>query len=196
MANNALEATVGKPKVGGGVSVAPLGTTLPTDATTALGSAFVNIGYITEDGVTNTIGRENTEIKAWGGDTVLNVQTSFSDQWQMTMMQVMNVDVLKTVFGNDNVTGALTTGITVEVNSDMLEAHEWVIDMLYNNDTVKRVVIPNATVIEIGDIVYVDGDPVGYEVTLGTVPDASGNTHYEYIQKSLQFLVKAQQKND
>ena len=184
MANNALEATVGKPKVGGGVSVAPLGTTLPTDATTALGSAFVNIGYITEDGVTNTIGRENTEIKAWGGDTVLNVQTSFSDQWQMTMMQVMNVDVLKTVFGNDNVTGALTTGITVEVNSNLLEAHAWVIDMLYNNDTVKRVAIPNATVIEIGDIVYVDGDPVGYEVTLGTVPDASGNTHYEYIQKS------------
>ena len=33
-------------------------------------------------------------------------------------------------------------------------------------------------------VVYVDGDPVGYEVTLGTVPDASGNTHYEYIYKA------------
>ena len=184
MANNALEATVGKPKVGGGVSVAPLGTTLPTNATGTLNAAFTNIGYITEDGVTNTINRESNAIKAWGGDTVLNVQTTFEDQGQMTMMQVMNVEVLKTVFGDDNVTGALASGITVNVNSDQLQAHVWVIDMLYNNDTLKRVVIPNATVIEIGDIVYVDGDPVGYEITLGTVPDDAGNTHYEYIQKA------------
>lgn len=184
MANNVLEATVGKPKIGGGVSVAPVGTTLPTDASTALNAAFKNIGYVTDDGVTNNISRENTEIKAWGGDTVLNVSTSFSDQWEMALMQVMNADVLKAVFGEDNVSGTLANGLSVEVNSADLDAFSWVIDMIYNDGALHRVVIPNAKVIELGEITYVDGEPVAYPVTLGALPDAAGNTHYEYTLKA------------
>ena len=38
--SNAQNVTVGKPKVGGAVFRAPLGTELPTDATTALNEAF------------------------------------------------------------------------------------------------------------------------------------------------------------
>lgn len=45
----------------------------------------------------------------------------------------------------------------------------------------ERIVIPSAKVTEVGEVVYNDGDPVGYETTLSTVPDESGQTHYEYI---------------
>lgn len=35
---------------------------------------------------------------------------------------------------------------------------------------------------EVGDIVYKDDDAIGYETTLSAVPDANGQTHYEYIK--------------
>ena len=49
-------------------------------------------------------------------------------------------------------------------------------------DAVKRIVIPCASITEVGDIVYKDDDAIGYETTLSAVPDAGGQTHYEYIK--------------
>ena len=51
---DAKNVTAAKPKVGGAVWRAPLGTTLPTDAKTALDKAFKSLGYISSDGLTNS----------------------------------------------------------------------------------------------------------------------------------------------
>ena len=182
MANTATNVTAGKPKVGGAIYRAPIGTTLPTDATTALASAFVCLGYVSEDGLTNSNSPETEAIKAWGGDTVLQVLTSKEDTFQFTLIEAMNEDVLKLVYGASNVSGTLATGITINANASSPDANAFVIEMVYNNSHVKRVVIPNAFVSEIGDITYTDGEAVGYETTIACTPDASGNTHYEYIK--------------
>lgn len=176
--------SVTKPKLGGAVYRAALGSTLPTDATTNLDNAFVCLGYISEDGLTNANSPESDSVKAWGGDTPLSYQTSKEDNFTFTLIEALNVDVLKMVYGDTNVTGTLATGITVKANAEEAAEACYVVEMVMRNNAVKRIVIPDAKITEVGDITYADQEVAGYEVTLGAMPDSTGNTHYEYIKRA------------
>ena len=175
--------TTAKPKVGGAVYSAPLGTILPTDATTALDDAFKSLGYISEDGMTNANTPESDNIKAWGGDIVEVVQTEKADTFAYTLIEALNPDVLKEVYGAANVTGTLETGITIKANSNPMEEHVLVVEMVMKGGILKRIVIPIGKVSEVGEIVYKDDEASGFETTIAALPDTAENTHYEYIQK-------------
>lgn len=181
MANTVTNVSAGKPKVGGAINVADTSATLPTTVNAAL-TGFTALGYVSEDGLTNQNTIESEDIKAWGGDTVLVIQTDKTDTFGLTLIEVLNVDVLKIVFGDTNVTGTLADGITVNVNATELPEKAWVIDMVMRNGALKRIVIPRAKVSEIGEVSYTDNEAVGYELTLTALPDTNGNTHYEYIK--------------
>lgn len=174
--------TAGKPKVAGAISIGAPSLTLPTDATTALVDGFQNLGYCSEEGLTNTNERSSEDIKAWGGDIVLTIQDEKTDTFSTVLIEALNVAVLKAYFGDDNVTGTLTTGITITVNSKELEEKAWVIDMIMRNGALKRIVIPKGKVTTTEEVTYVDNEVVGYGITITCLPDASGNTHYEYIK--------------
>ena len=182
MANSVDNVSVGKPKIGGAIHYAPVGTALPTSVSAELDKAFAAVGYISEDGITNSSNIESEKVKAWGGDTVLAIQTGKEDSFRFTLIESLNENVLKAVHNAANVSGDLASGITVKVNGTEQEQASWVIDMIMNNGVLKRIVIPKGQISEVGDVTYKEDTPVGYELTLTCLPDADENTHYEYIQ--------------
>lgn len=182
MANTATNVSTGKPAKAGAIFYAPLGTTLPTDADTTLSAGFVALGYVSEDGLTNDNSPESDQVKAWGGDTVLNMQTDRPDSFGLTLLEVLNEDVLKAVYGDSNVTVDGSGNISVKATSDDLGSGSWVIDMIMRGSRKKRIVIPNGTISDLGTITYKDDEAVGYEITITDIPDSAGVYHYEYIK--------------
>lgn len=193
---NAKNVTAAKPKVGGAVFRAPLGTTLPTDATTELDAAFKSLGYISQDGLVNSNSPSNTSESAWGGDTVLNTQGEKADTFKFTLIEATSVEVLKAVYGDANVKGDLTAGISIQSNAEENVPCSWIVEMLLKNNTKKRIVVPNAAVTEVGDITYADNSAVGYETTVSAVPDEKGQSHYEYIVAATDSKENSQPANE
>jgi len=159
--------------VTGDVSVAPTGTTLPTNSQVALNAAFEAVGYISEDGVTQSISEDITDLKAWqNGDVVRKIQTAHDLTFAFTMIETSDT-TLATYYGN-YAAGA------VEIDGTQLAHKSWVIDVVDGDDDI-RVVIPDGQITERGDIVYQNGDAIGYPVTITAFPDGSSNKAYMYV---------------
>lgn len=187
--STAANVETGKPQIGGAIYCAPIGTTLPTSTKDTLDEAFIEVGYISEDGVTNDNAPENTKIKAWGGDTVLSTQTNKDDTFKLTLLEALNVNVLKTTYGEDNVSGDITSGITIDATAEEIESHAWVIDMALGSVN-KRIVIPNGVISSLDTITYKDDTAVSYGLTIDAIA-----TYIESIKKTVthrEFLLNAE----
>lgn len=172
--------STGKPAASGAIFVGERGKNLPTDAKTTVNAAYMKLGYLSEDGIANSVSTESESIKAFGGDTVLVVNTGREETFKFTLIQSADPDVLKTVYGTANVT---TTSdlTTVKHNALEREVKTWVFDVLMTGNRKKRIVVPAGKITEVGDVVYKDGEAIGYECTVTAFPDAEGNTATEYI---------------
>ena len=183
MGNTATNVTTGKPNVSGAVYVAPIGTTLPTDADTALDTTkFVCLGYVSEDGLSNDNSMDVSEIKAWGGMVVYRSLNGMTDDFKLTLIETENVDVIKTVYGKDNVTVGADGSIAVDVKAEDPEEAVWVFELALRNEKAKRIVIPDGAITSRDEISYNDSDAVGYGITVSAYPDSNAVTHKEYIE--------------
>lgn len=168
-----LDASNVRVAVSGWVATADPGTAIPTSADDGIPAGFEDLGYVSEDGVVQSINSSTSDIKAWqDGAVVRKVQTSHDLTYSFTLIETKPA-VLENYYGN------YLSG-TVKVTADQLPRKPWVIDVL-DGDTVITIAIPDGQVTERGDITYATGDAIGYEVTVTCYPDSTGTKAYLYI---------------
>ena len=171
----------------GYIWAAPLGTAVPTDATTELDAAFVGLGYLSEDGLTEPASFEpGDDIVAAGGDTVAQADPTFSKTWTGTCIEALNEDLLKVAYGSGNVTVKAATSsvdgsITVKEQAGDLEHHVIVIDEMLKGGRKRRNVMADATFLITGDISHVHTALVNFEFTINAYPTATQPAQTQYI---------------
>lgn len=170
----ALDAQNVRVAVTGALSVAPIGTTAPTGTASVL-ATHVDLGYIGEDGVTETqpgAGDVN-RIKAWqDGATVRTIRTPSEDlpTWSFVLLETKK-EVIE-LYYKTTVTQTVTEG-HYDINADATDAgHDFVLDVV-DGAELERVHIPRGFVSEVGDKVYANGEAIGYEVTIEGEKDST-----------------------
>jgi hypothetical protein len=169
-----------KPVATGGILVAPLGTVPPTDTETAV-TGFVGLGYVSEDGLKPEGERNIETVRDWAGDIIAQLQTEHSSRFTFALYGVFDVEVLKVVFGEGNVSGTAPS-ISVVEDGEELPHLSWVFDIRSSNGKKVRIVIPDGQVTTVTEAPLVAGALQSFELTVEAFKDPTGNKVYRYYE--------------
>ncbi|MET8774016.1 hypothetical protein ABZV58_03210 [Nocardia sp. NPDC004654] len=171
--------------VTGGVLVAPTGTALPTGASDAPNAAFKALGYVSEDGIESQGERKVESVKDWNADIIAQLQTEHSVRFGLTLYAVWDQDVLREIFGQENITPTAATPTAgnlykIKETGSVLPHRSWVFDM--KNDTKKlRIVLPNAKISQVTEKKFVSTELAGFTITVEAFKDDAGVKAYRYL---------------
>ena len=171
MALNASEVRVA---ITGQLYRAPIGTTAPTSATEELDAAFKGLGYVSDDGVTESWDDSVEDIVAWQGATVVrSVVTQSKGTLSLTLIQTSAV-VLEAFHRGSTMAGDAIDGFKLDVKPIAADPSAWVLDVI-DGDKHMRIYVPNGEITERGEITYANGAPIGFPITISFYPDPDGN---------------------
>lgn len=156
--------------VSGAVYVAPTGTTAPTTSSSALDAAFVDLGYVSADGITENIDRTTNQIRAWqDGSLVREVTSEGTYSVDLTFIETKE-DVLELYYGATNASGQFDIDPASSGGRK-----SFVIDVV-DGTAVERVYIPAGEITALGTRTLASGEAVGYQVTITAYADADSAT--------------------
>lgn len=167
---------------GGYIFVAPVGTTLPTDYSTALPTAYKCLGFISEDGYVETVDSDSEDLVDMNGDLMDSPQTSRVESAQLTLAEIKAM-TLKLMYGDENVTDKAGV-ITVKHNGNSNGTWVVVLDLLLKNNRKWRKVVPLFQCSELDDLTLAVGELAARALTAKYLTDGDGNTCYDYIQST------------
>ncbi|MEU7584432.1 hypothetical protein AB0B50_43410 [Streptomyces sp. NPDC041068] len=151
---------------------------LPTNATDNWDPAFTDVGWISDDGITESNSTDATEIKGWqGGQTVRKVISSSEMTFAFTAIETSKT-VLELYHKGSKV--STTSGKSVlAIKSPGPDRRIFGFDVIDGSNHI-RIVIPDGEVTETGDITYKGDEAVAYELTITAYPGADGTVAYKY----------------
>lgn len=157
--------------------------TIPTDIGTQLSADFKCLGFISEDGLSESVDGGSETIPDANGTIVHTYKESHTETLTVTPIEVM-AEALKLQLGSDNVTDA---------DGVITASHNWgnandefamVAELVLKDGRRWRKVIPRANVSEVGEASMNSTTVTGREVTITYLADADGVTCVDYIQST------------
>lgn len=162
--------------VTGAVYVGPTSAAAPTGSASAL-TGFTDLGYVSADGITETIDKTTNQIRAWqNGSLVREVVSEGTYSVQLTFIET-NQDVLELYFGS-TITGG-------ELDGDPTQSggrKSFVVDVV-DGSIVERTYIPAGEVTAVGERVLASGEAIGYNVTITAYADTSNVTFKKWFSQ-------------
>lgn len=175
-ANNTANVSVGKGKSGGYFFLAPSGTTLPTDNSTTLDAAFLNMGFLGDDGAVFSDSSSTDTYYDLNGDSIETSNGEIEKTFTVTFREIKK-DSLAVINGTANVTD--TEGkLTVHDKGPNDATYVGVFEFLLKNGRKWRRVVPQCKPGELGDMTIVYNELVGREITMAALLDATTGDYY------------------
>ena len=180
MVNIIRDASLAVVGINGGAWVGPLGGAQPTDPAAAPTGAWLAIGAISEDGLTNGVDEDSEQFTPWGlGSPFRTVVTSSIRTFSFTAWETNRPIVKSLQYRVDVAELVPTLGVTTfaESANQAPDRRSWLFDV-YDGATWERFYVPEGEITERSDVTYQNGEMVGYEWTISTYPDAANNLVY------------------
>ena len=174
--NNTINVSVGKGVTGGYMFVAPQGSDLPTDFEGELDAAFLNVGYLGDDGIVFSDSSSNDSFYDLNGDSIETSASEIEKTFTVTFREIKK-DTLAILVGSANVTDA-DGKLTAHDKGPNDAAYPVVFELLLKNGRKWRRVVPNCKVGELGDMTVVSTELIGREVTMSALKDATSGDYY------------------
>ena len=163
----------------GGVYVAPTGTTAPTDESTALNAAFIELGYVSEDGITESWDDSVDDIFAWQNATnVRSALTQSVNSFSFTLIE-SNGYVMEAYHRGSTMTEPTSGKYKLDVKPTVADPQSWVFQIVDGSEII-RVYVGLGEIVERGEVMYRNGEPIGYPCTLRAYPDSNGNISQKF----------------
>lgn len=157
----------------GAAMVADVGATAPTDASTAWGGGWTDLGFISEDGIDYDANRESKEIKAFqNGAVVRKMNTGEAPTWKFTLLETTAAG-LGLYFAGATITGAAPGTGSIDYKGANANKKAFGLDIV-DGDRLIRWVIPLGEVSDIGTLAMKNGEPYSYELTITGYPGPGG----------------------
>lgn len=161
---------------GADVMVADVGSTAPTDTTSAFDAAFESLGLIGEDGITLSGESEKSDHYAYGGLHVRTTQSKFKKS-----LKVVCLEDTPAVFDlvNPGSSAATATGTTTRtVGAPAANPKAFAIETV-DGDITRRLIIPRGEVSEVGEVTFSDAEMTGVELTIEAYAAEDGTFYIE-----------------
>ena len=155
------------------VYVAPIGSTEPTNTTTALDAAWEALGLLSEDGMSESRDEDATDHYAYGGILVRQTRTRHKRSFKVTVLEdTPAVFDLVNPGSTASTSGGITTR-TVVVPTTTPNPKAFLFE-LTDGDVILRRVIPRGEVTEVGEVAFTDNEMRAFELTITVYADDAG----------------------